>query len=485
MQSRNYDKITKNTIINSENQSVHSFHNHLNKLLNEIDSHPGFLETHDYKKYLINSLNDVYEDVFSHVEKTLPQLYMFGDDKAEEKTASIHTLKNKYSIENTLFKKIAKTSNRHKQDMEYRRSHVGGKIKTLTEDIKQEILKGIDDHVNASPLMRDIVRKQRDRYDEELAKTNDAELRKQIKQKISELYSKQKYKIERAVRTEVLNVVSRAQLLRFEQMDVKEVFLETSHDEKVCAKCRNLENTKKIWDISKLLLLGAYPLSTLTHPQCRCTFTPVIPEIELDNDIGEIKNIPRNETKDVERLTKEIEFTVPIHFVNDITETPEFLENRIQYHVKKGDPPARAKILAENDQQELKGQVATLKIGIGKNKKILLDVKANKTNRFTYLLSKIQAKQIWERYTSKNTIRPQIQKIFDSKHFDRTLSSHKLLFFSRKARSTAKEYFSEGYSQFIVHPQVLKEIDREMFDYLKFHIFNGRDFLNHSFYQVT
>ena len=75
---------------------------------------------------------------------------------------------NKYSIENTLFKKLTATSDRHKLDMEYRRSHVGGKIKTLTDDMKKTIIDGIENHINATPLMKDIIRKQRDKYDEEL-----------------------------------------------------------------------------------------------------------------------------------------------------------------------------------------------------------------------------------------------------------------------------------------------------------------------------
>ena len=432
-------------------------------------------------KYINDAFTNVHKDVHEHISNSLPQLYSFGDDVAEEKTATVHSLKNKFSIENTLFKKTARSTDRHKLDMEYRRSHVGGKMKTLSDEMKNEILKGLDAHIDASTLMRSLVRQQREKYDVELAQTNDLELRKQIKNKIKELYEKQQYKIERAVRTEAMNVASRAQLLRYQTMDIKEVYLTTSHDHKVCAKCRNLESIKKIWDVAKLLILGAYPLSTLTHPQCRCTFTPVINEIELGNDVDEIKDIPRSESKEIQRLAKEIEITVPIQFVEDITERPEFIESRQQHYIEQGDPPARAKLLAENDQQKLKGDVAVLTIGTGKDKKILVDTKANKTNRFTYILSRIQAKQVWDQYSSKDTIRPQMNKLFKQKHFDRTIVSHKLLFFSRKARATAKEFFCEAYATFIVHPQVLKEIDKDTFDYLKFHVFHGRDFLNHNF----
>jgi len=481
LQSRNYDKTTKKIIIDTEEKAIFSFVTHLNNLLSNLDSHPGLLHKHNYEHYINNAFTDVHKDVHEHVVGSLPHLYSFGDDKAEEKTATIHSLKNKFSIENTLFKKIARSTDRHKMDMEYRRSHVGGKIKTLADEMKNEILKGLDDHINASILMKNIMRKQRDQYDKELAQTSDNELRQHIKGKIKELYSKQQYKIERVVRTEAMNVVSRAQLLRYQDRNVKEVYLETSHDERVCAKCRNLERIKKMWDISKLLLLGAYPLSSITHPQCRCTFTPVINEIELGNDVETIQNIPRNETKEIERLAKEIKVTVPIQFVDNITETPEFIENRTKHYVKAGDPLFKAKLLAENDQAEMKGQVATLTVGQGKDKKILIDIRANKSNRFTYIISRIQAKYIWGRRSSKQTIIPEFNKLFKQKHFDRTLDSHKLLFFSRNARKTVKEFFCEAYAHFVVHPQVLKEVDRDVFDYLKFHVFNGRDFLNHNF----
>lgn len=454
----------------------------MEKILKNIDDHPGYLEAHNINRYIHDILDTFGDDMVEHVSQSYKQLYSHGDSKAEEKTATIHELKNRFSVENTLFKKMAKSFDRHNLDMEHRRSNLGGKIKTLTEDIKNQVVDGLSNHMNASPLIKEIISKQRDRYDEELAKTSDKSLREEIKKKIRELYTKQKYKVERAVRTEAMNATSRAQLLRYKEMDVKEVGLETSHDLRVCAKCRMYEYTKKTWDIQTLLLLGAYPLTTLTHPQCRCTFVPVINDVEYDNNIGEIKNIPRNETSNIERLVKEIEFTTPIEFVDDITGTQDFLDSRTQYYVNKGENLARAKIQAENDVHKFKDKVSTLTVGTGKNMKVLLDSKANKSNRFTYLVSRIQAQRIWDRVDSKKTIQPKIRDLFKEKRFERMKSkTHKQLLFSRQARGSAKEYFSEGYAHFIVHPQVLKEIDPELFNYMKYNIFKGRDFLKYNF----
>ena len=450
--------------------------------MQSIDDHSGYLEIHNLKRYIHDILDKFNDDMVEHVSQSYPQLYSHGDNKAEEKTATIHELNNRFSIENTLFKKTAKSFDRHNIDMEHRRSNLGGQIKTLSDDIKKQVIDGLDKHMNASPLIKEIINKQRDRYDEELANTSDKTLRDEIKKKIKELYTKQRYKVERAVRTEAMNATSRAQLLRYEQMDIKEVGLETSHDLRVCAKCRMLEHTKKVWDIRKLLLLGAYPLTTLTHPQCRCTFVPVINDVEYDNNVGEIKNIPRNETSNVERLVKEIQFTTPIEFVNDITDTQEFLDTRTQYYVNNGENLARAKIQAENDKHKFKDKVSTLTVGSGKNLKVLLDSKANKTNRFTYLISRINAQRIWDRVESKKNIQPKIRDLFKEKRFERMYNkTHKKLLFSRQARGSAKEYFCEGYAHFIVHPQVLKEVDPEMFNYLKYDIFKGRDFLKFNF----
>jgi hypothetical protein len=432
-----------------------------------------------YVHEIINAMND---EIYKHISDSFPQIYSFGDDTAEEKTNTIHEINKKYSLENTLFRKTAKSTDRHKLDIEHRRSNLGGKIKTLSDDIKQQIIDGINNHVNASPLMKDIIRQQRDKYDDELAKTTDKKLRDEIKQKIKHLYTKQQYKVERAVRTEAMNAASRAQLLRYEQMNVKEVSLQTSHDIRVCAKCRLLEKSKKVWDVSKLLLLGAYPLTTLTHPQCRCTFSAVINEIEYDNNIGEIKNIPRNETKNVQRLAKEIQFTTPIEFVTDITEHPEFKKSRTRYYERKGESPAKASLLADNDKEKFRGKITTLTVGSGKDQKVLLDSQSDKNDRFTYLLSRIQARQVWGKADSKDKLIPDMKKMFKEKHFDRhNVTTHKKLFFSNQARSTTKEYFCEAYAHFVVHPQVLKEVDPEMFDYLKYNIFYGRDFLKHNF----
>jgi len=412
----------------------------------------------------------------------LTQLYSAGDEIATEKLASAVEIERKRkSFENTLSKKAAKAADRYKLDMENRRSQIGGKIKTLSEDIKRDIIKGIEENVSNKSLVRQILKEKRKIFDTELSKATDEEVKKQIKEKIREIYDKYKYKVERAVRTEALNSSARASLIKYKDLGIKEVSLLTSHDPKVCPKCRNLERSKRTWDVDKLLVLGQYPLSSITHPQCRCTFHPVTQELDYSNDIGKIKNVPKNETESVKRLSKEIEFISPIEFTDDITKHPRFMEHRIEYYRRKGNSLAKAKMLAENDREKLSGKVTHLTTGTGKNTKVLLDSKADKDERFAYLISKINGKRLWERKSSKKEIRPEINDMFKNKKFERTkMKGPKKLLFNRKARETAKQYFIEAYAHYIVHPEVLKEIDPEIYKFIKDSVFKGREFINFS-----
>jgi len=378
-------------------------------------------------------------------------------------------------------KKAVRAADRYKLDMERRRSEIGGKIKVLTDDIKQQIIDGIRKNIENKSLVRQILKDKKKIFDVDLSNATEKEVRDQIRQNIKDLYKGQKYKIERAVRTESINTAARAQLLKFQEAGMEEVSLETSHDPRVCPKCRNLERSRKTWDIDKLLLLGSYPLTTLTHPQCRCVFHPIIPEITLGNDVGRIKNIPKNETDSVKRLSKEIEFVSPIKFVDDITQHPRFMEYRILYYERKGYPTGKAKLMAELDKNKLQGKVTNLTVGTGKKTEVLLDVKADRNERFVYLISRIQAKRIWERKISGKKIRDDMREFFKARKFDRmNLSGAKKLLFNREARNTPKSYFIEGYANYLIHPEVLKEIDSELFEYLKTNLFKGKEYTNYA-----
>ena len=244
-------------------------------------------------------------------------MYSQGDENADKNLETEQQKKSKTLEQNTLYKKAVRAADLYKMDMENQKNSFGNKIKSVSDDIKNQILDGITKNINQQSLIKKVLKDRKKILDKNLSDATTDEIKKQIKEEIRKLYEKEKYKIERIVRTESVNSSVRAQLLKYKKNDVKKVSLRTSHDPKVCPKCRNLEHSRKTWEVEKLLLLGGYILSSITHPQCRGVFEPILDDREFGNDIGEIKNVPQSISDRITRLTKEIDVKTPVTFVKD------------------------------------------------------------------------------------------------------------------------------------------------------------------------
>ena len=452
----------------------------MNIIYQTIDDHNGKIESLDYRNLLTKAFDKIENEAVERLDKSLPYLYSAGDEQATDKLSNITQLKQKYSVENTISKKAVRAHDKYKEDMDNRRNQMGYKIKSLMGEMKDKILGGIQKGINRQPLLENVIKEKRKLKDKELAKQTDAETRVEIKKEIKELYTKEKSKLNRVIRTESINSAARAQLLKFQEADITEVRIYTSHDETVCAKCRNLERSQRVFSVDKLISVGAYPLSTITHPQCRCVFMPIIPDIEEGNDVGRIRNIPRNETNTVRRLVKDIELDQPIEFVEEITDHPVFVPVRQQYYEKSGIPSARAKLLAENDQSKLRGKVNTLEYVDSSNvKRVLLDVKADRDERHAYKLARIKAKDIYDAPDNKK-IRNAIRALYKEKSKVGKDQSYKKLFFNAPSVANDRTYFVEGYAHYVVHPEVLKEYDPELYEYIKLNIFKMKEFMRHA-----
>jgi len=281
-------------------------------------------------------------------------------------------------------------------DMENQREDFGSKIKSVSDEVKKKILDGIHTNLGQHALIQQVIKEKRKVLDKDVEQATNAEIKKKIKEEIKRLYTKEKYKIERIVRTESVNSSARAQLLKYKKNLIKYVKLRTSQDAKVCAKCRTLENTHKTWEIDKLLLLGSYILSSITHPNCRCVFEPLIPDLAKGNDIGDIKNVPEAVAEQIKRLIKEIEVKTPITFVKDPVDTEDFVKHRISYHKRQGMNEDKAKLMADNDKDKFRGKINYIVTGRGKATNVLLSQDSDDIASHPHIVSKIQAQRLWE-----------------------------------------------------------------------------------------
>lgn len=448
----------------------------MDEIIDSIDKDTQETAYINYRSIVEKALDNLTDKTKDVVELAYPTLYNFGEDKALDKLATNEELDHRKSIDYIMSKKAA-VGDEAKFDQDARKSEFGGKIKTVSDDMKQRLLNIVKDRVSGKDNLREIIREKRKIYDEELSKATDQELRHQIKQDIKALYTKERYKLNRIIRTESMNSAARAQLLRYRQQGVKEVTLQTSRDDNVCAKCDNLERSGKTWEVSKLINLGHYPLSTITHPQCRCVFHPIIQDITIDNNVGLIKNVPRNETDRVRKYVKETGFKDKVETVKNLADDPRFMEFRTNYYVKKGYPRDKAKVLAENDREKLRGKVTQITIGKGKDEKTLVDQKAQKANSYVYILAKVHAKKIWDSERMKQ-LREDTKDYYEKRRSLRY--SGKKSFFNGIARLSEKSYFLEAFAHYLTHPEVLKEVDPEFYEYLKKEIFKGKEYIKNQ-----
>jgi hypothetical protein len=120
--------------------------------------------------------------------------------------------------------------------------------------------------INPSTLANQIIREERKRL------TEQTEDRAQLKAMVKDLYDNQLWKVQRITRTESANAYWLSQLIGWREQGIVE-FTFHSHD-----YSQGTTHSVEEW-----LAAGRYPLSSHTHPQCRCWGTPVISHVTLES----------------------------------------------------------------------------------------------------------------------------------------------------------------------------------------------------------
>jgi len=70
--------------------------------------------------------------------------------------------------------------------------------------------------------------------------------------------------------------------------------------------------------------------------------------------------------------------------------------------------------------------------------------------------------------------------LYNKRIEERTKPGPKKLFFSQRARASAKQYFLEGYANYLTHPEILRDVDDELFKLLKVKMFKGKEYIKNS-----
>jgi hypothetical protein len=154
------------------------------------------------------------------------------------------------------------------------------KVRSITNtDLKDAILEALSKPgaaaKNPTALANEIIRQERKRLEE--AVTDRAELKAEIKK----LYDSAAWKVQRITRTESSNAYTLSVLLCYQSQGIVKVRWNShSEQQSTCTLCLALDGTEH--NIEDLLKEGGrYPLSTQSHIQCRCWFSPCVSHITL------------------------------------------------------------------------------------------------------------------------------------------------------------------------------------------------------------
>lgn len=143
------------------------------------------------------------------------------------------------------------------------------KVVTITDkELRAKILEKLSEpgayQQNPTQLANQIIREERAKLEEQGGD------RKQLKEQIKSLYDDQLWKIQRITRTESANAYWISQLTGYKEQGIEQIkFNSHTYAQGTCATCLAFDGIE--FDIDRLIREGGqYPLSHLTHPNCRC-----------------------------------------------------------------------------------------------------------------------------------------------------------------------------------------------------------------------
>jgi SPP1 gp7 family putative phage head morphogenesis protein len=199
------------------------------------------------------------------------------------------------------------------------------KVKSITNsDLRTRILEKLtsagSENVNPIELANQIIKEEAEKKKEKLKNTVDEESRAQLKGQLKALYEGQAYQLQRIMRTEAVNGFVLSQLMGFREQGIEKAQWNSHNDLSTCNLCKTL-NTQQ-FDVEYLLSEGGrYPLTFLSHPQCRCWFTPVIAYVTLDEFIQKYEDSHPEKFVQGETLINESKFD-PEDLLKEVTTLP-------------------------------------------------------------------------------------------------------------------------------------------------------------------
>lgn len=373
-------------------------------------------------------------------------------------------------------------------------------VKTVGDEVIKQLTDKWTESGGTSNVVMDLLKE----YEDEAR--DEGLTRQQLRQKLYEIWQGKRFLLERIVRTETVNTYARAQLQEWYEQGVRKVERHEIKDMRTCPLCRDTLDGK-IYDVEMLLNGGyvnqetgissaAYPISFDSHPNCRGSYTPIVnwsvfeefeklylepdalTEFQNASDVvtqdSKAENVPIEYQEQVQRALEDFGPDYRLRFVPEITESPEWQEDRLhdlRYYYSEGEAQAHLNL----EKGENRGKLVQYTSRSGT---VLVSGSAGNVNDVVVPILREHAHQAWgaaeeekkawviERYKNKMeemefTLEEEgVQIIGDTP------------FVSPIAKESPEDYFVECYAAYVADPTTLLYFDEPFYDFLRANFIN-------------
>lgn len=445
-------------------------------------------------------VNETSEDSF---RSTLTDLYSTSRDSAVDK------LKRSKRGRAYLAKKRASMEDDRKRNMDDALNGAFARVTTVSTEVLDKIRDML--HANSNDVGGDIVKTLFADFDEQaLAGLTENELL----ERLGELWDKQRYIYQRIVRTETMNMYSRAALQEWWDAGIREVTRREINDHRTCPYCRSIDGN--VYSLEKVMALD-YPLiqdpdtkEYLGHPNCRGSYEQNSSMMDWDDfippagssftnttrvDVGDstVNGLPVELVDKVKQVLEENDIGRNINVVPDVVDTVEWLNkerSRITKDMESSGQPVsdmRVDLQVQENADKARGTVSMLEDDEGN---LLVSGFSFFSDDPGWFVLRSKAVDTWVGLDPD--LVNEVQTLYDLKIKESTyileedgieiigspVGGKAVGFVTPAASQDVENYFIECYSLYKMDSYKIQLMDQPMFDWLKLNVFDGVEYQN-------
>lgn len=333
----------------------------------------------------------------------------------------------------------------------------------------------------------------------------------QLLARLGELWNNQRYVYQRIVRTETMNMYSKAALHEWWDAGIRRVIRREINDHRTCPYCRSIDGNE--YDLEKVMALD-YPLiqdpdtgSYDGHPNCRGSFEPVVSFGDWDDflpppgaaftdttqvDVGgtTVSGLPVELEDSIRKTLEDHDLERNVQVVPDVVDTNAWLEaerQRLLDEAERENRPLsdiRLDMQVQESAESQRGQISLYEDPDGN---LLVSGFSFFADDPSWFALHQKALDIWAGMPLP--LQDEVRQLYDNKVAESegvletdgvqvigTPTAGVAGFITPAASQDAEFYFTESYSLYYTDSYKLEFLDVPMYQWLKTNVFNGREF---------